>query len=104
METELSKKLKLYKEAFYKEATAWFVEELGKISKEYNIYITNFGKLDISDIDGEEWYDGGVSGENQHELWIEVDDKIHELTEHLIYELEFKYQSFLYTKEDKIVY
>jgi len=104
MTTNLSKELEAYLNDFHVKATAWFIEEIGKISKEYNIYLSEFGKLQIQDIDGEEWYDGGVSGEGQHELWKEVDDKIFELSQHMEYDLKYKFQFWVYNSENKEIH
>ena len=97
----LEKELETFQEQFFKKATAWFLKETEKICTEYNIYVTDFGRLDITDVDGDIWQHRGC---DKHELYDEVWDKFYELGQYLTNDLGFRYQTFVFTEDEKIIF
>lgn len=94
---KLQKELEDFHEKFNEKVQNYFLQEIKKISDEYNVWIENYGILRMSD---------KTTGETLHEgdfkHWDEVQSKIWKLTLYdIVRDLEYRYQAYEYSEEHK---
>jgi hypothetical protein len=94
----LIKELEDFRKGFYVKACEWFMKEIATISEDYNVYLEDFGVLNIYKINGEE---NLFSGDPVYdEIW----NKIFELEQTLEHEMNYKHLSWVYNEEHKFIH
>lgn len=94
---KLQKEIEDFHQQFNNKVQDYFLQEIKKISDEYNVWIENYGILRMSDKTT-----GEVLFEHNFEHLDEIQAKIWKLTlDDIVRDLEYKYQAYEYSEEHK---
>jgi len=102
---ELTSKYDNFQLEFADDVNDWFIQEMGKVSKKYNVYVEHFGILRIYDIDGKWQYEPwNIRYESDRNPELEpIVEAVEAILQVISGELDFCYQGLIYTDEYKSI-
>ena len=101
---ELQRELETFNEQFYKKIELWVLSELGKICDKYDVSVDGYSYVSITDNKTEESYERYTRHAKPEGEVLARFDKIFDEVEAIldvIETLDYRYQSFCYSKEAK---
>jgi len=94
-----------FQEKFYKKAEKWFVKELGKICIKHNVSIQDYGILRIFDNETEESYEPYTIryDEDRIKRFEDITIELESIVQ-VLYDVDYRYQAYNYSDEQKMLY